>query len=205
MKCKDTNTCTNTQNQFIKVFDIVAFNQIYKEKEEEQMPKALQYFQHWLSEACVHRESTYCLTEPQLMAHHINVYTSNVQRLECLCVYVYLVHMYTNFITSYNHLVLCGIYATKYQQIYQDISNDKIPHQNKHKQQPSNIGPEIQTTQNKNTRIADPSFAKKAFSKVINSSNECTFPSIENNDLNDGFAFREIIFYSYAVDMQTRW
>ena len=70
---------------FIKVFNIVAFNdlyvnKIYTQKEEEHMPKgkASQYFQHWLSEACVHRESTYCLTEPQLMAHHINVYTSNV-------------------------------------------------------------------------------------------------------------------------------
>ena len=46
----------------------------------------------------------------------------------------------------------------------------------------SNIGPEIQTAQNKNTRIADPSFEKKTLSKVINSIKECTFPSEEIND-----------------------
>ena len=58
----------------------------------------------------------------------------------------------------------------------------------------SNIGPEIQIAQNKNTRIADPSFEKKTLSKVINSIKECTFPSEENNDLNDGVAFLKLSF-----------
>ena len=58
----------------------------------------------------------------------------------------------------------------------------------------SNIGPEIQTAQNKNTRIANLSFEKKTLSKVINSSNECTFPPEENNDLNNGVAFLKLSF-----------
>ena len=56
------------------------------------------------------------------------------------------------------------------------------------------IGPGIQTAQNKNTRIADPSFEKKTLSKVINSIKECTFPSEEKNDLNDGVAFLKLSF-----------
>ena len=58
----------------------------------------------------------------------------------------------------------------------------------------SNIGPEIQTAQNKNTRIANLSFEKKTLSKVINSNNECTFPPEENNDLNNGVAFLKLSF-----------
>ena len=62
----------------------------------------------------------------------------------------------------------------------------------------SNIGPEIQTAQNKNTRIANLSFEKKILSKVINSvinsSNECNFPPEENNNLNDGVAFLKLSF-----------
>ena len=81
---------------------------VYIQDMQYTCTQAVQYFQQELSEAGVHRESTYSLTEPQLMAHHITVFSLSMIMMRILCISLVLSYVFLLFRDMYfSHSEMC--------------------------------------------------------------------------------------------------